>query len=99
MAISSVSQSTPQPYFGANAAAKPATQDAVASGATPAAPETAKAATPAKSSAPDSDDSKGESGSKGSSSAGESMFKLNPDGTLGPLHLPRPGHAPGVVHA
>lgn len=34
-----------------------------------------------------------------SSSGTGNMFKINPDGTVGPLHLPRPGHAPGVVHA
>lgn len=77
----------PSAATGATASAKPDTDAPAASAKTAAAPDT------------DGDASKGASTSdakSGGSSVGESMFKINPDGTMGPLHMPRPGH---VTHA
>lgn len=102
MPISSVGQSSYQPYSGVSQVAKPDPQEASSAPAN----STSAEATAAKSSAtaqskdttPDGDDAKSASSSAKGSSA-PNMYKINPDGTIGPLHLPRPGHAPGVVHA
>ena len=86
MSIASIGSSNfpqvtlPAAATGAPAAAKPDTD----------APAPAAAAKEAS-----GGDAKSSGGSSGSG-AGESMFKINPDGTMGPLHMPRPGH---VVHA
>ena len=56
-----------------------------------------KAAAPAAS-APDKDDAKAPAEAKEASSA-PNMFKINPDGTVGPMHIKRHPNAPGVVHA
>ena len=105
MAISSISQSSYQAFTPVTSNAKSATQaDSAADTDTAAkAADPAKAATTAKETAPDEDAKttsvSKESGGKEGSSAAPTMYKLNPDGTVGPLHLPRPGHAHGVVHA
>lgn len=101
MPISSVSQSGTLPYIAPQGAAKPAADtdapDAAASTAKPAS-AAAPSATPDSSAKPDTDaPSASASGSKGSSAP--NMFKINPDGTVGPLHLPRHAKSPGVVHA
>jgi hypothetical protein len=45
--------------------------------------------------APDKD----ASAAKSSTASAPNMYKLNPDGTVGPLHLHRSRYSPGVVHA
>jgi len=91
MPISSVSQFNYQPYTSASPAAKPDAQEAPASTATTA------VTTPDKDQASDNDAKT--ASDKTASSSSPNMYKINPDGTIGPLHLPRPGHGPGVVHA
>jgi len=98
MSISSISQSNYQVFTPVTSSAKSATQADPATDTAAKAADPAKADTTAKETATD-EDAKTASSSKEGSSAAPSMYKLNPDGTVGPLHLPRPGHAPGVVHA
>jgi len=98
MSISSISQSNYQAFNPVASSAKSATQADPATESAVKAADPAKAATTAKETAPD-EDAKTASSGKGGTSAAPNMYKLNPDGTVGPLHLPRPGHAPGVVHA
>jgi len=98
MSISSISQSNYQTFTPVSANAKSTTQaDPSTESATKAA-DPAKADTTAKEAAPDEDAKTTSSGKEGSSAA-PTLYKLNPDGTVGPLHLHRPGHAHGVVHA
>ncbi|GEM_PF-6501751 len=87
MTISSISQSNYQGFAatGANVSAKPTAE------AQPDSDATVKAAEPAKA------DTDAKDGSSSSSATAPNMFKINPDGTVGPLHLPRSGH--GAVHA
>ena len=95
MTISSISQSNYQGFAatGANVSAKPAA-DAQPDTAAKAV-EASKAAEPATADTDAKDSSS--SSSSSSSSAAPNMFKINPDGTVGPLHMPRAGH--GSVHA
>jgi len=93
MTISSISQSNYQGFAatGANVSAKPAA-------AAEAQPDTdAKTVEPAKAAEPAKADTDAKDSSSSSSSSSPNMFKINPDGTVGPLHLPRSGHK--AVHA
>jgi len=84
MPISTVGASSFQPVTLPTAATKPADTDA-------------SAASAAKTAQPDTDAAG--SRQKESSAAPVNMMKINPDGTVGPMHLHRHANSPGVVHA
>ena len=89
MAISSVGASGFQPVSLPTAAAKPADTDA---------PSTAAPAAQKASDGGADKDAPSASESSSSSSA-VNLTKINPDGTIGPMHLHRHANSPGVFHA
>lgn len=95
MSISAVgSASYPQVTL-PTAATKPADTDASApaqSTSAPANPAPAKAASAQESGAGDQD-------KDAPSQSASTLTKINPDGTVGPMHHHRSPNAPGVVHA
>jgi len=94
MPISSVSPSSYQPYLGASQAVKQGSEGGSAADvAAPAAPDSDAKKTSVE---PDASASTA-SGSK--ESAAPNMYKINPDGTVGPLHLRRHPNSQGVIHA
>lgn len=103
MPISSVSQAGALPYIAAPSAAKSSPDADNSSAAAPSASAPSAAASPAKSdnsaksATPDRDAPSAEASGSKNSSAAPNMFKINPDGTVGPLHQRR--HANSSVHA
>ena len=85
MSISSITQASAPTLPALASTAKTAAEPAAAT--SEAAPDKEAASSAVATTAPSS------------AASAPNMYKLNPDGTVGPLHMHRPGHAPGVVHA
>lgn len=97
MPISSVSATSNTPYIASPAPAKAAAE----TGSSEAAAPSAKPDTDAKTAKSDTDAPAAASTGKPEekSASAPNMFRINPDGTVGPLHQKRHANASGVVHA
>lgn len=95
MSISAVGGSSYQQVTLPTAATKPADTDAPAPAAS-----TPASSTSSSSSAPAIKESaSGDQDKDASSASSSNLVKINPDGTVGPLHHHRHANSPGVVHA
>ena len=90
MPISAVGGSSYPQLTLPTAATKPADTDAPAPAATQSASSQSK---------PDADAATTSAAGSPSSSSSVNFTKINPDGTVGPLHHHRHANSPGVVHA
>ena len=98
MSISAVGGSSYPQLTLPTAATKPADTDAPAPAASaPANSNSSSSLAPAAKESASGDQDKDASSS--SSSSSNNLVKINPDGTVGPLHHHRHANSPGVVHA